>query len=276
MGTVRVDVSLTAPTTEYYTEVDLISQDQAGNYSYVYTWVRAVNRGGTSSFSGYAGFQQSYVAGVGGTSHSGTQPSGVGANVTRWYDGPSGIVLYHDAAGYRGVDSVRQQIHGWHGSTGYDRNDYGSIGPYPRIPKRPSVPGTPVVSNLFPTSLKLDWTASTDDAGSAITGYLVRRWLGSTPTGPYVDVSETNTLTRNDTGLLPGTTYTYGVYAKNGSSDNGGYSNLSGTVTVKTIAPMRVRVAGIWKYAVPFLKVAGVWTITQPFVKVGDIWKATA
>lgn len=269
MATLRVDITTTGPTTEFYTEADIVSQDQAGNTSTVYYYIGAINRGNTSSFDGSAGTHTATIGGVGGSGYSGTIPSGYATGQQRWYLGPFGVTLGHDAAGNRGADTVSQTV------TWFSRTDNGSIGPYPRIPKRPSVPGTPVASNVLPTSLKLDWTASSDNAGSTITGYLVRRWVGSSPTGSYTDVSETNTLTRTPTGLTPGTTYTFGIYAKNGSADNGGYSNLSGTVTVKTIAPMRVRVAGIWKYAVPYKKIAGVWTITQPFVKVAGVWKAT-
>ena len=273
MATTRVDITTSAPSTELYTQADLISQDQAGNYSTDYYWVGAINRGGTSSFSNYAGYQVAYIGGAGGSGHSGTLPSGYAAGAQRWFDGPWGVNLGHDAAGNRGSDTVQQNVHGWFGSTTADRNDYGSIGPYPRIPKAPSQPGTPVASHVLPTSLQLDWAASTDNAGSAIDGYLVRRWLGTTMTGTYTDVSQTNTLTRNDSGLTPGTNYTYGIYAHNGSA--AGYSLVSSPVTVKTLAPAHVKVGGVWKYGVPYLKIAGVWTVGLPFVKVAGIWKAT-
>lgn len=270
MPTRRVTWTSGSPSTEYGTDADLVSQDPVGNFSTVYYWEGAINRGNTSSFSNINGSQTGTVGGLGGGAHTGTMPSGVGTGAQRWYDGPWGVNLGHDAAGNRGVDNVHQAIRGW-----FTNDSDGSIGPYPRIPKRPSVPGTPVASHVMPTSLQLDWTASTDNGGSTITGYLVRRWLGSTPTGTYTDVSQSNTLTRTDSGLTPGTTYTYGIYAKNSSGDNSGYSNLSGTVTVKTIAPVHAKVSGVWIYAVPYIKVAGVWTLSQPYVKVAGVWKAT-
>jgi hypothetical protein len=270
MATRRVTVDyVTSPNTAFYTDADLISQDQAGNFSTVYYWVGSINRGNTSSFYGSTGAQTATVGGAGGFGHSGTIPSGVGTNAQRWYDGPWGVNLGHDSAGNRGADTVAQTIT-WR----WNRTDYGSIGPYPRIPKRPSVPGKPVASGILPTSLTMTWTASTDNAGSAIDNYLLRRWTGLTATGPYVD-SMANNLTRLVTGLTPGTDYTFGVYAHNGSADNGGYSNVSAYTTVKTLAPLHVKVAGVWKYAVPYVKIGGVWTIGLPYVKVAGVWKAT-
>lgn len=268
MATRRVGVNVTSPSTELYTDADIVSQSQAGNYSTVYFWVGATNRGTTGSYNNNQGTHTATVGGLGGNGYSGTIPSGVGGGVQRWYLGAYGYNLGHDAAGNRGADSVAQTITWW------NRTDYGSIGPYPRIPKRPSIPGKPVASNVLPTSMTLSWTASTDNAGSTIDNYLLRRWLGSSATGSYVD-SLANNLSRTVTGLAPGTDYTFGVYAHNGSADNGGYSNVSLYTTVKTLAPLHVKVAGVWKYAVPYIKIGGVWTIGLPYVKVGGVWKAT-
>ena len=269
MTTRRVSWTSGAPTTEYDTDADIVSQNQAGNYSTVYYYVGAINRGSTSSFSNNSGTQTATVGGAGGSGHGGTMPSGYANGAQRWYDGPWGVDLGHDAAGNRGADSIVQSIRGW-----FTNDSGGSIGPYPRIPKRPSVPGTPTSSNILPTSVQIDWTASTDNAGSAIDSYLLRRWLGTTATGSYTD-DTANTLTRVVTGLTPGTDYTFGVYAHNGSADNGGYSNVSGYLNVKTLAPIHVKVAGVWKYAVPYVKVAGVWKVALPFVRVSGVWKAT-
>jgi hypothetical protein len=268
MATRRVDVSVSSPSTEFVTDADIVSQNQAGNYSTVYYWTGAVNQGGTSSFDANNGVQASYVAGIGGGGHAGTIPSGVPFGATRWYDGPYAVNLAHDAAGNRGVDQVAQSI-----SWSWNRTDYGTIGPYPRIPKPPSIPGRPVASNILPTSVTLTWAASTDNGGSAIDSYLLRRWTGTTATGPYVDVHNAFTLSFTDTGLQPGTNYTYAVYAHNGSA--GGYSPSSLGTTVKTLAPAHVRVAGIWKYAVPYVKVTGVWKQATPWVKVAGVWKQT-
>lgn len=268
MATRRIAVTVASPSTEFDTDADLISQDQAGNFSTVYYWVGAINRGNTTSFYGSSGTQTATVAGGGGSGHGGTIPKPVATGAQRWYDGPWAVNIGHDANGNLGAVDIAQTI-----TWAWNRTDHGSIGPFPRIPKKPSVPGTPIATHVLPTSLQLDWTASTDNAGSAIDGYLVRRWLGSTMTGTYTDVSQTNTLTRTDSGLTPGTTYTYGIYAHNGSA--AGYSLVSAGVTVKTIAPVHFKVAGVWKYAVPYVKVAGVWKMAQPWVKAGGIWTLT-
>jgi len=269
MATRRVGVNVSSPSTEFYTDADLVSQDQGGNYSTVYYWVGAINRGTSGSFNNNNGAQTATVGGAGGNGHGGTLPSGVGAGAQRWYDGPWGVNLGHDGAGNRGADSVAQTL-SW---SVWNRTDYGSIGPYPRIPKPPSQPGTPVASNVMPTSMTLTWGGSGDNGGAGIDGYLLRRWLGSSMTGAYTDVSFQNNVSRQDTGLIPGTVYTYVVYAHNGSA--GQYSVNSAPVTVKTIAPMRVKVGGLWKYAVPYVKVNGVWVMAQPFVKVAGVWKQT-
>lgn len=268
MATRRVDVTVSSPSTEFYTDADQVSQSQSGNYSTVNYWVGATNRGGTTSFDANNGAQTATIAGSGGAGHGGTIPSGVSVGVQRWYDGPWGLNLGHDSAGNRGADTVAQTI-----TWSWGQTNTGSIGPYTRIPKPPTLPGTPVASNLLPTSVKLTWTASTNNNGSAITGYLVRRWLGSARTGTYTDVVTLNALTYTDTSLTPGTTYSYGIYAKNGSY--GVYSPISGNLTIKTIAPAHVRVAGVWHYATPYVKVAGVWKVSQPWVRVGGVWKAT-
>lgn len=272
MATLRVSVNVTSPSTQFNTYADLVSQDQAGNFSTVYYWVQAINTGNTSSFEGNSGSQVATVAGAGGGGHSGTLPSGYGNGAQRWFDGPWGVNLGHDGNGYRNADTVAQGL-SWSGWIG--RTDYGSIGPYPRIPKRPSPPGTPVASNVMPTSMTVSWGGSGDNAGSGIDGYLLRVWQGQTTTGPYTDISQLNNLSRVVSGLIPGTYYTFVVYAHNGSADNAGYSNPSATMTIKTIAPVRVRYQGAWKYAVPYVKKGGVWVMAQPYVKYGGIWKAT-
>lgn len=269
MATRRVDVTVSSPSTEFYTDADQVSQSPSGNYSTVNYWVGATNRGSTGSFDANNGAQSATIAGSGGQGHPGTIPSGVGTGAQRWYDGPWGINFSHDSAGNRGADTVAQTI-----TWGWNQTNTGSIGPYTRIPKPATKPGTPVASNITPTSVHLAWTASTNNNGSAITGYLVRRWTGSAMTGPYVDVSSTNTLVRDDTSLTPGTTYTYGIFAKNGSY--GVYSPVSTGVTIKTIAPAHVKVAGVWHYGVPYVKVAGIWKVSTPKVKVAGTWRATA
>lgn len=112
---------------------------------------------------------------------------------------------------------------------------------HPRIPKRPSPPGTPTFSEVTPTSVRVSWAGSGDNAGSGIDAYLLRFRTASPFNGAgYVDHSSENNLSRVVTGLTPGTKYYFGVYAHNGSVDNGGYSNPSGEGVVETLAGLRV------------------------------------
>ena len=89
----------------------------------------------------------------------------------------------------------------------------------------PTTPGTPTASAVTATSASLSWAASTSAAG--IAGYSVVEINGSTES--VVATPTTNSATV--TGLSPGTSYTFAVYAKDTS---GTTSARSGTVTVTT------------------------------------------
>jgi len=267
MATLRVSRRSSAPTTDYNLYADLVSQDQAGNYSTIYYWVQAINRGGSSSYSGYVGSQTGEIAGMGGGGHSGTMPSGVPAGGQRWYDGPWGVNVGHNSEGFVGSISTLQRVN-WPNAFSYA--DGGSTIDPPRIPKPPTTPGTPVASEILPTSMRLTWAASSDNRGAAIDHYLVRRYETSDGTGAFVD-DIANNLTRVLTGLVPGKTYSFRVYAHNGSA--GGYSPSSAVLTVATLAPVWVKVGGLWKYGIPYVKVSGEWKIGLPFVKKDGIWK---
>ncbi len=139
---------------------------------------------------------------------------------------------------------------------------------------RPAQPGPPQFSNVTPTSLTVTWAASVNNGGSSITSYKLRRWLGSPGHGDYVDSDASNRV-RNYTGLIPGTTYGFAVYAKNNSGDNSGYSDPSVGETVDTLAGAWVRVSGTWKIAVPYVRTGGVWKMAIPYVRNGGSWKLT-
>lgn len=181
------------------------------------------------------------------------------------------VTVPHDANGY-GVWQFNMSINLAGAGSAYAAT---GLRYPPRIAKRPSPAGTPVVSNVLPTTMTVSWANSGDNAGSTIDYYLLRRWLGTAATGPYTDVVVYGT-TVNVAGLVPGTDYTFAVYAHNGSADNGGYSNMSGVRTVKTLAPVRINIAGVWKYAVPYINVGGVWVLGLPYVNVGGVWKPAA
>jgi titin len=101
----------------------------------------------------------------------------------------------------------------------------------PRPPSAvPAIPATPT-ANPGNTSATVTWTAP-NNGGSAITGYTLRVWNGTTQVGaPRVFG---NVLTTNVTGLTNGTAYTFDVAATNaiGTSQ---FSTLSAPVTPRAV-----------------------------------------
>ncbi|MFJ4337853.1 glycosyl hydrolase family 18 protein [Streptomyces sp. NPDC088915] len=85
----------------------------------------------------------------------------------------------------------------------------------------PSAPGTPVASNVTDTSVKLTWTAATDDKG--VKNYDVLR--------NGTKVATTTGLTHTDTGLTAGTDYSYTVVARDTTDQTG---PAGGPVQVRT------------------------------------------
>jgi hypothetical protein len=134
----------------------------------------------------------------------------------------------------------------------------------------PSAPGNPTFSEITPTSVRISWAASGSTGGAAIDAYLLRR--KDTPGGSYVDHSQENNRTRLVTGLTPGRTYYWSVYAHNVK----GYSPQTAEVPLTMPTGARVKVGGVWKLAIPYVKVGGVWKQARPYVKVGGTWKPTA
>ncbi|MFF2134081.1 glycosyl hydrolase family 18 protein [Streptomyces olivochromogenes] len=85
----------------------------------------------------------------------------------------------------------------------------------------PSAPGTPTASAIADTSVKLSWSAATDDKG--IKNYDVLR--GGTK------VATVTTTSYTDTGLTAGTDYSYTVQARDTADQTG---PVSGAVAVHT------------------------------------------
>ncbi|MGW3914354.1 glycosyl hydrolase family 18 protein [Streptomyces sp. NPDC005070] len=85
----------------------------------------------------------------------------------------------------------------------------------------PSAPGTPTASSVADTSVKLSWSAATDDKG--VKNYDVLRG-GS-------KVATVTTTSYTDTGLTAGTDYSYTVQARDTADQTG---PVSGSVAVHT------------------------------------------
>ncbi|MFD8196593.1 glycosyl hydrolase [Streptomyces wuyuanensis] len=91
----------------------------------------------------------------------------------------------------------------------------------PPADEKPSAPGTPAVSDVTDTSVKLAWDAATDDKG--VRNYDVFR--------DGVKVATVTGTTHTDTGLTPGTEYTYSLRARDTANQLG---PASGTVSATT------------------------------------------
>jgi chitodextrinase len=95
-----------------------------------------------------------------------------------------------------------------HGTT-YDVQTYTFPGNGPDT-QPPTTPGGLTGTALSSSSVKLDWTASTDNVG--VTGYNVYR------NGTLLTMVNSSTLTYTDTTAAASTTYTYGVSAVDGAN----------------------------------------------------------
>jgi Fibronectin type III domain len=133
----------------------------------------------------------------------------------------------------------------------------------------PTAPGTPSFSLITPTTVKVSWTASSSNGGSAITTYKLRRSI-SPLDSPYVDGDALN-LTRNVTGLVPGTAYRFKVYAGNAI----GWSPASTVATLTMPGVIWVRYGGKWHVVVPYVRDGGVWKMAIPYVRYSGTWHAT-
>ena len=100
----------------------------------------------------------------------------------------------------------------------------------PVTPAAPTVPGAPArpAAAAGDKSVTVTWTAPSSDGGSAITGYRITPFAGSTAQTP-IDTGSTS-LSRTITGLTDGTAYTFTVAATN-AIGTGAASPASAAVT---------------------------------------------
>jgi hypothetical protein len=261
-----------APTTQFLIGADRISQ--GSNSTRLRVYVQAVNRGSTSSYSNYYGSQTISIDGVwGGASHTGNPflPRGAAVNVNRWYDVWE-IDIQHDVNGYHGAVTFRMQLN--YGNGAVSQNLTASFNDFPTIPQG-TVPSQPLnlsITKVMPTSFALNFTAPSSNGGNGIDHYIARISKNNPPNvSPYTDLYTLTGTENMFTGLELGTVYYATVYAHNSR----GYSTLATPVSARTLSPMRVKVGGVWKYAIPYVKVNGIWRLAEPFVKVSGVWKRT-
>jgi hypothetical protein len=100
----------------------------------------------------------------------------------------------------------------------------------------PTAPGNLTATGTSLSQITLHWTPATDDVG--VTGYRVERCPGSSCT-TFVEVGSTvgSGTTAVDSGLAPGTTYSYRVRASDAAGNLGPYSNVARGTPALTVTP---------------------------------------
>jgi hypothetical protein len=131
----------------------------------------------------------------------------------------------------------------------------------------PAAPNAPTISNIQPQSMDLSWVPNSN-GGAAITNYEIKYGLTA---GAETFTATSSTTTKTITGLTPGTTYFFKVRAQNSV----GWSGYSGNSSAMTIAGSRIKVAGVYVFAVPYVKDGGIWKLAKPYVKDAGTWKET-
>lgn len=130
----------------------------------------------------------------------------------------------------------------------------------------PQATTTPTLSNVGPVSVDVTWVPN-GNGGSAITGFQVG--YGTDPSAPTSTVAAVSPQTV--TGLIPGTKYYFWTRAGNSV----GWGPWSASANATTVAGARIKVSGVWKVAVPYVRDGGVWKIAHPYVKDAGVWKET-
>lgn len=131
----------------------------------------------------------------------------------------------------------------------------------------PEAPSQPVLSNVTQTSATVTWSPN-GSGGTPITSYELR--YGTDPSGSGATIV-TATSPYNVTDLSPGQTYYFWVRAINAV----GTSAWSIVANSTSIAGVRIKYAGVWKHAIPYVRDAGVWKLARPWMRYLGTWKET-
>ena len=114
----------------------------------------------------------------------------------------------------------------------------GNLSPYSNVAsattapatQSPSAPTNLTASPAGTTQINVAWAASTDSVG--VTGYLVERCQGAGCT-TFTQIATSISITYNDTGLNPGTSYSYRVRATDAAGNLSLYSNVVSAATAQ-------------------------------------------
>lgn len=253
-------------TQQVYVHCHAVAQDWTNNFTQYYGEVRYYGNG----YGSYSGTTQYWSANFGGYAPSGTFGIPFAERNDTYKVLWAGYFnLYHDGNGNLGAFGVSASIDTDHSSIG-DGTASGTEGAPARIPKSPSTPGTPTFSEVTPTSVRVSWSASTDNAGSAIDGYLLRRnTVSPADSAGYTDDFANNT-SRVITGLTPGTVYKWLVYAHNGAAAP--YSIKSGEGSQLQPAGVYVSDGTTWVPVGMYVSDGSTWVPLIPAVSTGSAW----
>lgn len=162
--------------------------------------------------------------------------NGVGVGGTFSINGVQTVTLGSWGVGYTQTVSLTM---GATGTSGLGGPSTFSIGIYRATV--PGTPGTPVASEITPTSMRLSWTIP-GNGGSAIDQMLLRR-SPAADLNTYTDYAlPGNATTYVATDLSPSTRYYWRVYAHNGV----GYSAQSGVISEMTGSGAYASINGVW------------------------------
>lgn len=129
------------------------------------------------------------------------------------------------------------------------------------VPPAPTALGLDLITH---TTMRYKFS-SNGTGGSAIIEWQIG--YGTSPTSVQFTLKSPGTSTV--TGLSMGTTWYFWSRGRN-AVGWGGWSSRS---FARTIAGSRLKVAGVWKEAIPMVKVAGVWRQAIPYIRSAGVWK---
>ena len=102
----------------------------------------------------------------------------------------------------------------------------------------PSAPANLMATAISGTQINLSWTASTDNVG--VTGYTVERCLGA-GCSAFVQIAAQRGTTFSDTGLVPSTSYSYVVSARDAAGNVSASSNVASATTQASSVPAGIK-----------------------------------
>jgi hypothetical protein len=133
-------------------------------------------------------------------------------------------------------------------------------------------PGNPTFTNEGPTSITVSWTPVTSTGGHTITNYLLQHFKDGSSTP--ID-NRGSSLSRNITGLTPGSVYGFQVRACDVSGIPFGFGDESGLSTIKMVSGIKIRHSGSWLDAYAYIRVGGMWKPATPFIRQNGLWLET-